>query len=382
MSSTWTFQDHKQKAKLGDACPWSVGWIDPDGRRKSKKLGTKSAAKKYASKIAGELTIGVYGDRSKKAWSEFRDEFAKHVDSEKPQTRKIVLNAMKTFERLVKPGRVANIDTKSIDRFIELRRKEPGKKKGETVSPATLNKELRTLKAIFGVAKRWKYIAEVPYFDMQREPGHIKRHVIAEHFGLIYGACDAATLPTGQPFAPGDWWRAMLVFLYMTGWRISEPLALRRDDLDLDLGTAITRAEDNKGEQDALVPLHPVIVEHLRQIASFDPLAFPWDHDDRSLWTQFDRIQDAAGIHLTCPRAGKHECTAACHRYSFHDLRRAFASENALSLGPQVLQKLMRHKSFKTTQGYVNLAGKLNESVATLKVPAVLRAIECQLSVN
>ncbi|MBI2480720.1 MAG: site-specific integrase [Planctomycetia bacterium] len=375
MASAWLFQDHKRKETLGaDKCPWSVGWIDPDGRRKSKKIGTKSAAKKYASKVAGELTVGVYDDRSKQTWAEFRVESEKHAEGAKPQTRYLMLDALKNFDRLVKPGKVANIDTKSIDRFIERRRKEPGRKKGETVSPATVNKELRTLKAIFGIAKQWGYLAAVPHVRMLKEPGHIKRHVTAEHFGPIYSECDAATLPTGQPFPPGDWWRAMLVFLYLTGWRISEPLALRRDDLDLDLGTALTRAEDNKGEQDALVPLHPVIVEHLRKIANFGPLAFPWDHSRRGLWEQFDRIHDAAGIHLVCPKAGKHECTAACHRYSFHDLRRAFATANAVALGPEVLQKLMRHKSYTTTQLYINMASQLNQSVAVLQVPEVLKA--------
>jgi hypothetical protein len=42
--NAWLFQDHRQKQKLGDKCPWSVGWVDPDGKRKSKKIGSKSMA--------------------------------------------------------------------------------------------------------------------------------------------------------------------------------------------------------------------------------------------------------------------------------------------------------------------------------------------------
>ena len=52
--------------------------------------------------------------------------------------------------------------------------------------------------------------------------------------------------PEGLPYSAEAWWQALLVFNYMTGWRISEPLALRREDLDLEAGTAITRHADNK----------------------------------------------------------------------------------------------------------------------------------------
>ena len=50
----WAFQDRKQLAKLGAAkCPWSVGWYDPDSKRKSKRIGSKSAAEKHQRKVEG-----------------------------------------------------------------------------------------------------------------------------------------------------------------------------------------------------------------------------------------------------------------------------------------------------------------------------------------
>ena len=157
----------------------------------------------------------------------------------------------------------------------------------------------------------------------------------------------------------------------MTGWRIGEILALRRDDLDLDAGTAITRSEDNKGGRDELVPLHPIVVDHLRMVTSFEPVIFPWYHNRERLWSCFRTIQKAAGIHLPC--RGRHEHTPTCHYYGFHDIRRAFATNNAASLSADALQALMRHKSYQTTQRYINLASQLEQQVAFLKVPDVLR---------
>ena len=56
----WLFQDHRQKEKLGDDCPWSVGYYGPDGKKKGKRIGSKSAAEKFQRRIEGQLAAGVY----------------------------------------------------------------------------------------------------------------------------------------------------------------------------------------------------------------------------------------------------------------------------------------------------------------------------------
>jgi integrase len=114
---------------------------------------------------------------------------------------------------------------------------------------------------------------------------------------------------------------------YMTGWRIPELLALRRDDLDLEAGVAVTRAEDNKGKRDEQVKLYPVVVEHLQATRTFNPCALPWNYYRRTPRAAFMRLQEAAGVHRPCNEA--HEHTRYCHVYGFHDLRRAFATMNA-----------------------------------------------------
>ena len=107
--------------------------------------------------------------------------------------------------------------------------------------------------------------------------------------------------------------------------------------------------------------MHPIVVEHLRKIVDFGPLVFYWPHNRRTLWVDFGRIQDAAGIHLPCRE--KHEHGPDCHRYGFHDLRRAFATVNAETLSADALQRLMRHKSYSTTQRYIGMAEQVNRAV-------------------
>ena len=71
--------------------------------------------------------------------------------------------------------------------------------------------------------------------------------VSPEHFAAICQSCDAAEYPTGLPYSPEDWWKGLVTMAYVAGWRISELLSLKWDDVDLDEGTAITRHADNKG---------------------------------------------------------------------------------------------------------------------------------------
>ena len=48
---------------------------------------------------------------------------------------------------------------------------------------------------------------------------------------------------------------------------------------------------------------------------------------------------------------------------------------NAPTLSGDALQALMRHKSYATTQLYINMARQLDSAVEALHVPEVLRSI-------
>jgi len=291
-------------------------------------------------------------------------------------TSRLTREAMNAFERLAKPKKLAAIRTQTIDDFIARRRLEPGKREGDPLSPATVNCQLRHLKAVLNVASEWGYLPVVPRFRMLKEPGKLPRYVLPEHFAAIYQACEGARWPDNQPYPAAEWWRGLIVTAYMTGWRIGALLSLRREDVDLAEGTAISRHDDNKGKRDAKVKLHVVVVEHLQRLPGFDALLFPWNHSERQVWEEFARIQGAAKVKLPCVKEHKH--TDACYVYGFHDLRRAFATMNASRLSADALQHLMQHKSYQTTQRYINMVRQMDEAVASLHVPEVLRKAQGQ----
>lgn len=212
----------------------------------------------------------------------------------------------------------------------------------------------------------------VPKFRRVKVPEAQPRPVTQEDFQAIYEACDVATMPAGLPYPPAVWWRAILVFALTSGWRKGEILSFRRDDLDLETGAVLTRAESNKGGRDDTDFLPDVTMQHLRTIPSLSALVFPWPHDLRTFDVQSSRIQEAAGIALPCIVKRKHVCTPACHTYGMHDLRRAYATENCDRLPLPTLQRKMRHKDIQTTMRYVEMARKMKRGAEAVFVPDFL----------
>jgi integrase len=293
----WLFQRTKGKGN-----PWGVQWRDLDGKLRQKQIGKKTYAERFRRQMEDELASALTG-YVERHWKDFRKEYEeKKLAGLSKNTQVIYGRALHHFENECQPNVVGRISSRTIDEYIAARRKMPGALPGSTTSVVTINIELRTLKRVLNVAKRWNYLKEVPAIEFLREPKSLPTFISAEEFTCIYHACDVATLPNKIPMAyqPSDWWRAFLLFQFMTGMRVGEPLKLLREDVDLETGQAITRSTDNKAKTEARIPLHPVLIDHLKLIPGFTPFLFPWPQSRRTLWDEFRRIQKQAGIRKTC----------------------------------------------------------------------------------
>jgi len=360
----WIIQRGKAKGSL-----WSVQWRDLDGKLREKQIGKKRYAEEFRKQKEDEIASSATG-YIERSWSDFRKEYEdKILAGLATSTGVIYRRALDHFQDIIKPKVVGNVTTRTIDEFIAARRKQKGKNPDSTASPASINCELRTLRRVLNVANRWQYLKTAPKIEFLKEPTVQPTFVSSEEFTSIYQACYAAKYPDHMPYPAEDWWKAFLLFQFMTGWRVGEPLDLLRVDLDLERGYAVTRAEHNKGGEESHIPLHPVLMEHLRKIPGFTPAVFPWRHSEKHLWRQFQRIQTAAGIQKVCRKDHPH--TDACRHYGFHDLRRGFATQNADTLSASQLQTMMRHSDYTTTQKYINMAAQMSGVTDRLKVPTL-----------
>lgn len=365
------FQENRAVEKLGaKKAPWSCKWRDENGKQFKKQIGLKTAARAFAQKIERELAEGTFSSNARTDWKEFRRRYDEKVlAGSGSRNRREVVAALNHFERICKPKRLATISAETIDGFVARRRAEPGKKPGSKVSPHTIDKNLRYIYAALGTAFDWQLIPRVPKRRRILKPSQVGRVISLEHLDAIYAASESARLPDLVEWRPGQWWQTLLLFGITTGWRIEEIIALRWADIDLNTGRIFTRAPDNKGKRDEFDHLPPEVLKAVKELPESGAFVFPWPHNERTLWTEFNRIQERAGIHLECMKPDKHDCTPSCHLYGFHSLRRAYATINASRLPAPVLQKKMRHKSFTTTLGYIAMADSMKAGAEAVFVP-------------
>jgi integrase len=374
----WVHQRESQIKKHGAKAAWLVDWIDPQGRRRRQSCGPgaqgKRDAQKLADRIHSELVTGAYEDRSRTTWDEAVTLYQERVLATKdPTSAETARISLATFAEVMKPGKMRTVDAGALEQFVAKRLAPPKDPEADLVSPATVNRELRYVRHLLKKAKRWKIINDVPEIPFVRVPEKLPTFVPPEHFAAIYQACGLAKRPKRVPnVSAADWWRAIIVFAYMTGWRIGSILKLEWENVDLVNGTAFSPAKANKGRRDVLVTLHPLVVEHLAAIkGNFSTRVFPWPHTRRALWTVFGEIQESTKLPdgSALPRGGKDG-----RRYGFHDLRRGFATMNAGQMDLFELQRLMQHKSLETTRIYVAMAHRLKNVTDRLFVPQLKRS--------
>ncbi len=209
------------------------------------------------------------------------------------------------------------------------------KRSAEGVGPASINRELATLKRAFNLAVReWEWCRYNPVLrvSMEKEPPGRTRYLSPGEEAALVTACP-------------EWLRDIVVFAVNTGMRQGEILSLRWPSVDLFRRTATV--EQSKNGEKRTIPLNEAALELLKARAKVrsikSDLAF-----SSAAETMIDNCNLGRAFRPAANRAGLKDIR-------FHDLRHTFATR-LVQAGVDLysVQRLLGHKTPAMTGRYAH----------------------------
>lgn len=216
-------------------------------------------------------------------------------------------------------------------------------KRGNPYAPATIKHQLVILRRLYNLARRWgMYDGKSPLesVSLPRIDNQKTEFLRDEELARLLATLDKWPIPESASFVK---------FALLTGLRRGELFKLTWDDVDFE--RSLIRLRDTKGGKTENLPISGEALEVLKSLDMESTYVFPGkDGKQRKNFSgPWHRIREAAGL----PKD-----------FRFHGLRHHFASvlvSNGVDLA--IVQKLLTHKDFKTTQRYAHLSpGALKEA--------------------
>jgi integrase len=355
-------RDHQGRPVPRDAWPkkrpfrWAVRWFGLEGTRYSRSFKDRREAERFAENKQLEvrrgradplpaITLGDFASehervmRGQVAWGTLQD-----------QRRALRLLG----EHVGQKTQLQSVSPRHAESFIASRL-------ASGLEPATVNKDIRTLKRLFNLA-----IEPRGYLLEGTNPfRHLKQRKKAEKPKRYIAPQEYRALMDG---AASSWWRALFAVAYGAGLRRGEMLNLIWSDVDFE-GQQIAVAPKRQTEgllawepKDHECRLIPVPEEVLRPLADLQAdceegcpyILLPkgrWRHilekRGKGQWAE-----DGALVNNLTRKLAALRKKAGVSAWTLHDLRRSCLTNWARELPVHVVQKLAGHSDIKTTQKY------------------------------
>lgn len=236
--------------------------------------------------------------------------------------------------------RLGEITVEEVERFAYAKR-DAG------LSPTSVNKFLRVLRAVLKVAVRYGRIDRNPAEDVRLPQPRFKGSFLdrAEHLAALLDAAGALDRERRLRVGHG---RALLATLALAGLRIDEALSLRWRDVDLAAGTlSVVRSKTDAGER--VVDLLPLLRDELlalkaRRDPSRDALVFETTRGRKDSASNVRNRMLAPAVEAANAALAEADRDPLPDRLTPHSLRRTFASVLvALGEDPAYLMAQMGH---------------------------------------
>lgn len=291
---------------------WWIEYYDHEKRLRRERIGTsKIAAEVRLAEIKKALVEGRYIQKSPEVRTNFKELAAWYLDlpdvkakRSYSRDRQLVANLVSFFgNRLLK-----DITPSLVEAYRQKRLQEPsartGMTRGDLTAPATVNREVACLKAIFNKALQNGKAERNPCqgVKMLKENNERDRVLSEEEFRRLLAACPEHLKP-------------VVKLAYYTGMRQGEILNLSWGQVDLREGFICLSHKDTKTAEGRLVPLHREVLKMLRAMPHGLPnvRVFPFKGKSwgSTLQRAFDKARKEAGLEDIC----------------FHDLRHTLVTD-------------------------------------------------------
>lgn len=335
-SQAWLY-----RRKLKKGVSYQVQWVDlHSGRVKSRAVGSdKVYAYAQLKKLRDDMRLGIDSSISPMDWDDFTME---HLSSLQVRvdcrdtasgTYVEVELVLRQLGLICSPRTTQKVSYAMMERFVTARLKAG-------TSKATVNKNLRTLRAVFNRAVSCGYMEKNPLSKSPlflKVPKVVKRTCTDDEIKALLDACQ------------DDRWLAFCLIAVRAGFRRGEIVHLEWDDIDFQNDMLHIRYKDNwqpKGSKERSVPMSAPIREVLLRLLPnrfkcsyviLNNIGGPLRYN---ISQRFARIVKAASL-----VDEKNPITP-------HALRRTFATTVAQEASPKVLMELMGHEKLETTMAY------------------------------
>lgn len=317
---------------------YQVDWYDFAGKRHRKNFKDANTAKLFKSQIELQ-TYRIKADletplKTNMQFTDMVDEYLVLIDGQKKQrTIDRERTVFKTFARHIPLKiKIREINSNLIRLYCSNRIEE------DSVKPATVNSELRTLKSFFNILILHEYVQVNPVIGIKMlpiektEPRAFSDAEVKKLLGVFHDDEDSDRI------IDPDYFDLVRMYLH-TGARREEllPARLPWDHIDLESKTIMLTG---KFDQSRTIPLDNTAYEIVKR-RSENGFKFPFDFDYHYMYKKVKKYMEQAGI-----KDG-----------TLHCLRRSYASkliQNGASV--QYVAKFLGHKSLDIAfKYYINI---------------------------
>jgi len=300
------------------------------GRRKRKKIGhSKKLALQVLNdvrlKIAKGEYLGIYEEKK----ITFKDYAKQYLDFSKANK---ALSTYKRHDRVniahlkdfFKEKYLFEITAQMIEKYKAVRL--------EKVAPATVNRELASLKHMFTKAIEWGFVKTNPAKRVKRlkEPPGRLRYLKTEEIKKLLDVC-------------ADHIRPIVITALNTGMRKSEILNLCWKEVDLkNRKITVINAKNNETR---VIPINRTLYEELLTLSKKPKGEYVFSNRNGSPFGDIKK-----GFSAALERA-------AIEDFRFHDLRHTFGSHLVMQgVNIKTVQQILGHKDIKMTMRYSHLS--------------------------